>query len=136
MDALILSHAHIDHSGNIPSLIRSGFRGDIYATSATRDLCAATLPDSAHIQEQDVAYVNKKRARKGLPPVEALYSKEDANESLKYFVGAGYGRTFDVVPGVRATFRDAGHILGSVVIALSSVKIFRFVRNLTTCHTI
>ena len=118
VDALILSHAHIDHSGNIPSLVKSGFRGDIYATFATRDLCAAMLPDSAHIQEQDVAYVNKKRGRKGLPPVEALYSKEDANESLKYFVGAGYDRTFDVVPGVKATFRDAGHILGSAITVL------------------
>jgi metallo-beta-lactamase family protein len=118
VDALILSHAHIDHSGNIPSLVRSGFRGDIFATFATRDLCAAMLPDSAHIQEQDVAYVNKKRRRKGLPPVEPLYSKQDANESLKYFVGAGYDRTFDVVPGVRATFRDAGHILGSTIAVL------------------
>jgi len=118
VDALILSHAHIDHSGNIPSLIKGGFRGDIYATSATRDLCAAMLPDSAHIQEQDVVYVNKKRARKGLPPVEPLYSKQDVNESLKYFVGMGYDRTFDVVPGVRATFRDAGHILGSAITVL------------------
>ncbi len=118
VDALILSHAHIDHSGNIPSLVRSGFRGDIYATFATRDLCAAMLPDSAHIQEQDVAYVNKKRARKGLPPVEALYSKEDANASLQYFVGVSYDRGFEVTPGVRATFRDAGHILGSAITVL------------------
>jgi len=118
VDTLILSHAHIDHSGNVPSLVKSGFRGDIHATSATRDLCAAMLPDSAHIQEQDVAYVNKKRGRKGLPPVEPLYTKEDANESLKYFVGVGYDRPFDVVPGVRATFRDAGHILGSAITVL------------------
>ena len=118
VDALILSHAHIDHSGNVPSLVKSGFRGDIHATSATRDLCAAMLPDSAHIQEQDVAYVNKKRGRKGLPPVEPLYTKEDANESLNYFVGVGYDRPFDVVPGVRATFRDAGHILGSAITVL------------------
>jgi len=118
VDALILSHAHIDHSGNIPSLIKSGFRGNICATFATRDLCAAMLPDSAHIQEQDVAYVNKKRARQGLPRVEPLYDKRDANESLKYFVGAGYDRTFDVVRGVRATFRDAGHILGSAITVL------------------
>jgi metallo-beta-lactamase family protein len=118
VDALILSHAHIDHSGNIPSLFRSGFRGDIYATFATRDLCAAMLPDSAHIQEQDVAYVNKKRGRKGLPPVEPLYSRQDATDSLQCFVGVGYDRTFAVVPGVRATFRDAGHILGSAVTVL------------------
>ncbi|MFB0534531.1 MAG: MBL fold metallo-hydrolase RNA specificity domain-containing protein [Anaerolineae bacterium] len=118
VDAFILSHAHIDHSGNVPSLIKSGFRGNIYATFATRDLCAAMLPDSAYIQEQDVAYVNKKRAREGLPPVEALYSKQEAHESLKYFLGVGYDRTFDVVPGVRATFRDAGHILGSAITVL------------------
>ena len=118
VDVLILSHAHIDHSGNIPSLVRSGFRSNIFATFATRDLCAAMLRDSAHIQEQDVAYLNKKRARQGLPPVEPLYSTQDATNSLQYFVGVGYDRTFDVAPGVRATFHDAGHILGSAITVL------------------
>ena len=118
VDAMLLSHAHIDHSGNIPSLVRGGSRGNIYATFATRDLCSAMLRDSAHIQEADVKYVNKRRLKKGLLPIEPLYTKADAVESLKYFVGMGYDRWFTVTPGVRAIFYDAGHILGSAIIVL------------------
>jgi len=118
VDALILSHAHIDHSGNIPNLVHSGFRGSIYCTFATRDLCSAMLRDSAYIQERDVAYVNKKRARKGQPPVEPIYTHADAIASLKHFVSVGYNRPVLVAPGVRCTFLDAGHILGSAVVLL------------------
>jgi metallo-beta-lactamase family protein len=118
VDALILSHAHIDHSGNIPNLVRSGFQGSIYCTFATRDLCSAMLRDSAYIQEQDAAYVNKKRARKGQPPVEPIYTHADAIASLEHFVSVGYDRPVLVAPGVRCTFLDAGHILGSSVILL------------------
>lgn len=118
VDAMILSHAHIDHSGNIPSLVRSGFRGNIYATFATRDLCSAMLRDSAYIQESDAKYVNRIRLKKGLPAVEPLYTKADAVESLKYFMGLGYDRWFSLVPGVRAIFYDAGHILGSAITVL------------------
>ena len=118
VDALILSHAHIDHSGNIPTLIKSGFNGNIYTTPATRDLCSAMLRDSGHIQESDAQYVNKKRARQGLPPVEPLYTVEDATNSLRYFISVGYGRPLPVAPGVKLTFRDAGHILGSAVTVL------------------
>ncbi len=118
VDALILSHAHIDHSGNIPNLVRNGFRGSIHCTFATRDLCSAMLRDSAYIQEHDVAYVNKKRARKGLPPVEPIYTHADAIASLEYFVSVGYDRPVWVAPGVRCTFLDAGHILGSAVVLL------------------
>jgi len=118
VDALILSHAHIDHSGNIPNMVRSGFSGSIYCTFATRDLCSAMLRDSAYIQEHDVAYVNKKRARKGLPPVEPIYTHADAVASLEHFVSVGYGRPVIVAPGVRCTFLDAGHILGSAIILL------------------
>jgi metallo-beta-lactamase family protein len=118
IDALILSHAHIDHSGNIPSLVKDGFKGNIYTTPATRDLCSAMLRDSGHIQEYDVVYINKKRAKKGLPPVEPLYTVDDAAESLKYFVTVGYSRPLPVVPGVSVTFRDAGHILGSAIVVL------------------
>lgn len=118
VDVMILSHAHIDHSGNIPSLVKSGFRGDIYSTFATRDLASAMLIDSAHIQEQDVAYVNKKRAKSGLPPVEPLYTRQDAVNSLNAFVGIGYHRTVQVTDGVRLTFYDAGHILGSAIVVL------------------
>ncbi len=118
IDALILSHAHIDHSGNIPSLVKSGFQGNVYATPATRDLCSAMLRDSGHIQEEDAAYVNKKRGRQGLPPVEPLYTQEDAARSLEHFVSVGYHRPLPVAPGVTVTFHDAGHILGSAVVAL------------------
>jgi metallo-beta-lactamase family protein len=118
IDTLVLSHAHIDHSGNIPSLVKSGFAGNIYATPATRDLCSAMLRDAGHIQEYDAYYVNKKRAKKGLPPVEPLYTVEDATYSLRNFISVGYGRTIQVAPGVMLTFHDAGHILGSAIVAL------------------
>ena len=118
VDVLILSHAHIDHSGNVPNLVRSGFQGSIYCTFATRDLCSAMLRDSAYIQEHDVAYVNKKRARKGQPPVEPIYTHADAIASLEHFVSVGYGRPVLVAPGVRCTLLDAGHILGSAIVLL------------------
>ena len=118
VDILVLSHAHIDHSGNIPNLVKNGFRGDIICTYATRDLCTVMLRDSARIQQYDIEYVNKKRARKGQPPVEPLYTMEDAIESLRYFLGYGYDRTREIMPGVYLTFYDAGHILGSASVAL------------------
>ncbi len=118
IDVLILSHAHIDHSGNIPNLVRNGFRGSIYCTFATRNLCSTMLRDSAYIQERDVEYANKKRARKGEPPVEAIYTYDDAIASLKYFVSVDYKRPVNVAPGVRCTFFDSGHILGSAMVLL------------------
>jgi metallo-beta-lactamase family protein len=118
IDSMILSHAHIDHSGNIPTLVKNGFRGNIYATPASRDLCSAMLRDSGHIQEDDAAYVNKKRAKRGEPPVEPLYTVDDATESLKSIIGVGYDRPLLVAPGVTLTYRDAGHILGSAIVVL------------------
>jgi metallo-beta-lactamase family protein len=118
VDVLVLSHAHIDHSGNIPNLTKSGFSGPIYCTFATRDLCSAMLRDSGHIQEMDVEYVNKKRARKGEPPVEPIYTQEDATNCLRQFISLGYARSFPILPGVRLTFLDAGHILGSAIVVL------------------
>ena len=112
--ALILTHAHIDHSGNIPGLVKRGFSGRIYCTPATRDLCAYMLRDSARIQEGDARYLNRKRAddpnHKEILP---LYDEEDAIKALGQFVSIPYGQPFEVVPGVRARFIDAGHILGS-----------------------
>ena len=122
VDSLILSHAHIDHSGNIPTLVKNGFNGNIYATPATRDLCSAMLRDSGHIQESDAEYINNKRARQGMPPVEPLYTVEDATNSLRYFVSIGYGRRLPVASGVTLTFHDAGHILGSAVTVLDIVE--------------
>jgi len=118
IDLMILSHAHIDHSGNIPSLVKNGYNGPIYCTFATRDLCATMLPDSGHIQEMDAAYANKKRARKGEPPVEPIYTQEEAVSCLGQFVSLGYERAFPLMPGVHLTFYDAGHILGSAIVQL------------------
>ena len=118
LEAMILSHAHIDHSGNIPNLVASGYGGRIFATWATRDLCSAMLLDSGHIQESDVMYVNKKRRRKGLAPVEPIYTVAEARASLKHLFSVEYGRPFDVAPGVQATLYDAGHILGSAITVL------------------
>jgi metallo-beta-lactamase family protein len=118
IDALVLSHAHIDHSGNIPSLVKAGFRGNIFSTFATRDLCSYMLRDAGHIQESDVAYLNKKRRREGLSLIEPIYTVEDATNSLGYFMSMDYGRVMYVAPGVRLTFYDAGHILGSAFCAL------------------
>lgn len=113
IDALVLSHAHIDHSGNIPCLVKNGFSGDIYCTSATRDLCSVMLMDSAHIQEHDVRYVNKKRKRQGKKLFEPLYTKDDVAIALQNFIGVSYNRKHEIVPGVQLTLVDAGHMLGS-----------------------
>jgi metallo-beta-lactamase family protein len=113
IDSLLLSHAHIDHSGNIPNLVKHGFKGSIYATPATVDLCKIMLRDSAFLQERDVYWVNKIRSRQNEQPIEPLYSLRDAEACMDSFVGIEYGRTFTVAPEVSVTFRDAGHILGS-----------------------
>jgi metallo-beta-lactamase family protein len=118
IDSLILSHAHIDHSGNVPTLVKSGYRGPIWTTSATRDLCATMLLDSAYIQENDVKYVNKRRAKRGQTPFEPLYTRSEATDSLNYFQSIGYRRPFQVMPGVVAHFREAGHMLGSAAVIL------------------
>ena len=112
INAVVLSHAHIDHCGNLPNLCRQGFEGNIYCTFATRDLASIMLEDSAQIQRDDAAFVSKKRAKRGLPPVEPLYTSQDADKAIKQFVSINYDRSFPVADGVRVTFRDAGHILG------------------------
>lgn len=118
IDVMILSHAHIDHSGNIPNLVSKGFNGLIYATSATVDLCQIMLRDSAHLQEKDIEYVNKKKKKKGETLIEPLYALEDVEKAMQQFVGVQYDRTIDLFPGIRFTFRDAGHILGSAGVHL------------------
>ena len=118
VDVMVLSHAHIDHSGNIPNLVMNGFRGDIICTHATRDLCATMLLDSGHIQERDVEFLNKKRKRRGEDPVEPIYTQEDAAQSLDSFIGQGYHRARTIAPGVTLTLRDAGHMLGSTIVVL------------------
>jgi len=118
LDAVVLSHAHIDHCGNLPNLCRQGYAGNLYCTFATRDLAAIMLEDSAEIQRADAEYVSKKRARTGLPPVEPLYTAGDAEQAVRQFVSLNYDRPFSVIDGVTVTFRDAGHILGSAQVIL------------------
>jgi len=118
IDTLILSHTHIDHSGNIPNLVKYGFEGDIVCTFATRDLCAAMLRDSGHIHEKDAAFLNKTLAKKGEPLVEPLYTESDAIATLDQFLAIGYERPYHVAPGVTLTFYDAGHMLGSAIVVL------------------
>lgn len=118
VDTVILSHAHIDHSGNLPNLCRKGFEGNIYSTHATRDLCQIMLRDSAKIQAGDINWLNKHRKRKGLPLAEPLYSEQDAEQSLRRFVTLGYDRPIHLGDGISLTFVDAGHILGSAQVVL------------------
>jgi metallo-beta-lactamase family protein len=119
VDAVVLSHAHIDHSGLLPNLGRQGFRGPIYATQATRDLCDYMLRDSGRIQEADADYLNRRARKRGRPAdYEPLYTEADAEAVLPQFQGRAYKAPFEVAPGVTATFYDAGHMLGSASVVL------------------
>jgi metallo-beta-lactamase family protein len=118
LDAVVLSHAHIDHSGRLPYLIAEGYSKTIWATSATRDLCAVMLADSAHIQEKDAEFLAKKH--KGF--IEPLYGMRHAVRTMDLMVGVSYNRPFDVVPGVKATYVDAGHILGSASVLVDCTE--------------
>lgn len=116
VDAMILSHAHIDHSGLIPKLVKEGFRGNIYCTPPTRAVSAVLLEDSAEIQENEVKYQNKERRADGRPLLQPLYNKEDADRSFQQFVERNYNEWFEVMEDVEAMFTDAGHIIGSACV--------------------
>ncbi|HEY8833922.1 MAG TPA: MBL fold metallo-hydrolase [Gemmatimonadaceae bacterium] len=118
LDAVVLSHAHIDHSGRLPYLIAEGYSKTIWATSATRDLCAVMLADSAHIQERDAEFLAKRHK----DFIEPLYGMRHAVRTMELMVGVPYNRSFDVVPGVKATYIDAGHILGSASVLLDCTE--------------
>ena len=122
IDALILSHAHIDHTGRVPQLVKDGFRGNIYCTHATRSLCTIMLLDSAKIQERDVEWHNKKLLKKknskGKKLREALYRSVDVPPAMQLFVGCGYDRWLHIREGVKVLFKDMGHILGSASVTL------------------
>jgi len=113
VDCVVLTHAHIDHSGMLPALYRAGFRGAIHATPATLALCDIMLRDSAHIQETEAEWRNRKASRAGEAPYEPLYTQEDAENTLNLFQPLPYGETREALPGCRLSFTDAGHLLGS-----------------------
>lgn len=118
LDAVILSHAHIDHSGNLPNLVRNGYNGPIYATHATAHLANIMLMDSGHIQESDAVFINKKKGEPGKPAVEPLYTLEDAARVAQYFKSVAYDQPFEAAPGVEVKLVEAGHILGSAAVVL------------------
>ncbi len=127
IDCLILSHAHIDHTGRVPKLVADGFRGKIYATHATRDLCTIMLLDSARIQESDAAYYNKKKDRNE-PEKQPLYVVDDVRRAMQQFASYNYEQWFHVHPDVRVMYRDAGHILGSASVTLEIKEGDRIIR--------
>lgn len=129
IDAVILSHAHIDHCGNLPNLIRRGFSGPIYCTPATRALAAVMLGDAAKIQEEDASYLNHRRA-KGEPKIEPIYDSRDVFRTLHRLQAVRYGARFAVGKGIEATFTDAGHLLGSAMVGIR-IDCLRGVRRLT-----
>lgn len=118
IDAVVLSHAHIDHSGRLPLLVKSGFRGTIFTHRACRDLCRVMLKDAGFLSEKDAEWENRKRERKGLAPIEPLFTVEDAKHALGHFKGLVYADKQEILPGVSLRLSDAGHILGSSIVEL------------------
>ena len=116
IDFMLLTHAHIDHSGRIPKLYKEGFRNKVYAHKATCDLCTLMLPDSGHIQETEIEWKNKKRKRKGEDPIEPIYTAEDAVRCLEIFEPVQYDQIIEITPEIHVRFNDAGHMLGSSII--------------------
>ena len=119
IDAVVLSHAHIDHSGRLPLLVRDGFAGPVYTQRATRDLCRIMLKDCGFIAEKEAESENRKRQRKGLARVQPLFTTDDAAYAMRRFRGLPYDKTTRILPGIRVRFRDAGHILGSSIVELT-----------------
>ena len=120
IDAVILSHAHIDHSGRVPKLVREGYAGPIFAHEATKALCEIMLPDSGYLNEKEAEWENKKRRRRGQGPIQPLYTLQDGERSIELFRAIPYGLPVEVVPGLVLTYHDAGHILGSSIVELST----------------
>lgn len=118
IDAVVLSHSHIDHSGRLPLLVKSGFKGPIYTHYASRDLCRIMLKDAGYLNEKNVEWENKKRQRKGLQELEPLYTMEDAQIAMRRVKGVAYGQWQKILPGIEVCFHDAGHILGSSIVEL------------------
>lgn len=119
IDAVVLSHSHLDHCGRIPLLIKQGFKGKIYTQRACQEMCRVMFMDAAHIAERDAYTLNRKRERKGLPAIDALFNSQDAEKALKHFRGMDYAQALKIAEGVTVTLFDAGHILGSSIIQLT-----------------
>ena len=119
IDAVVLSHAHIDHSGRVPLLAKRGYRGPVYVQNATKALCEIMWPDSGYLNEKEAEWKNRKRQRKGQSLIKPLYTLEDAEEALKLLRGIAYGDELTVVPGLTLRYFDAGHILGSAIVELT-----------------
>jgi metallo-beta-lactamase family protein len=119
IDAVVVSHAHIDHSGRLPLLVKRGYEGPIYIQHASKALCDIMLPDSGYLNEKDVEWENKKRRKSDKPLLEALYTRDDAENSLSQIVGINYQESTEILPGLSLTLHDAGHILGSSIVELT-----------------
>lgn len=132
INAVIISHAHMDHLGDLPNLVKQGFAGDVHCTSATLDLANIMLTDSANIQEGDIEFVNKVRRKHNEPPVEPLYTKEDIPPTSQLLRGCSYEHPFNIKDNIRVVFHDAGHILGS---AISVININDEGREISICFT-
>lgn len=130
IDFVFLTHAHIDHSGKLPLLVKNGFHGKIYSTDATRKLCAVMLSDSAHIQMSDAEWKNRRATRSGSAEYEPLYTQKDVDSTMALFEPFGYGMEFFISDGIVASFFDSGHLLGS-----SSIK-FRLTEGKHDCTVI
>jgi metallo-beta-lactamase family protein len=127
VDAVVLTHAHLDHSGRLPLLVKAGFRGPIYTHRACRDLCHIMLKDAAALNEKDVERENRRRARKGIAPLAPLYTRKEAERAMRQFRALDYSAGQEILPGVRVQLHDAGHILGSAIVefTLSEEKLTR-----------
>ena len=119
IDAVVISHAHIDHSGRLPLLVKRGYKGPVYTQHASKTLCEIMLPDSGYLNEKDVEWENKKRVKSGKPLLEALYTRADAEKCLAQIDSIGYEEPTEILPGLSLTFHDAGHILGSSIVELT-----------------
>ena len=122
IDAVVLSHAHLDHSGRLPLLVKQGFKGPVYSHHATVDLCKVMLEDAGYLNERSVQWDNKKRERKGLPLLDPLYTRDEARQSLTNFKGLAYAQPGEIFPGITVTLYDAGHILGSAIVQLDLIE--------------
>ena len=139
IEAVVLTHAHVDHSGLLPKLVKHGFKGKIHCTKSTQELCSILLPDSAHIQESDAEFANRKGMRAGKKLVEPLFTLDDAYKALTMFKIHDFDEGFSVIPGITVKFKVAGHILGSAIVEMcveENGKQTKLIAHTVSCHHI